>query len=71
MKNFTVIKGGLSNEEYAVRKLRKEDLKVWGSPDTWDEDMVFHMMSTDEYELERFIQYLEADTDEDYINSPI
>lgn len=56
-----VIKGGLSNEEYAARKQRKEDLSVWGTPDTWDEEIVWHIANTDDYELERFMKYLEED----------
>lgn len=62
---FRVINGGLSNEEYAARQLRKEDLEVWGTPDTWDEEIVWHMAYADEDELERFMEYLEEDDEEE------
>ena len=61
-----VINGGLSNEEYQARQLRKEDLAVWGTPDTWDEEIVWHILYyADEYEVERFLDYLEEDDEEE------
>lgn len=66
---FRVINGGLSNEEYAAREQRKIDLAVWGTPDTWDEEIVWHILYyADEYEIKRFLDYLEEDDDE--VNAP-
>ena len=63
---FRVINGGLSNEEYAARQLRKEDLAVWGTPDTWGDEIVWHILYyADEYEVERFLDYLEEDDEEE------
>ena len=62
---FRVIAGGLSNEEYAARQLRKEDLAVWGTPDTWDEEIVWHMAYADEDEFARFMEYLAEDDEEE------
>ena len=62
---FRVINGGLSNEEYAARQLRKEDLAVWGTPDTWDEEIVWHMAYADEDEFARFMEYLAEDDEEE------
>lgn len=68
---FRVINGGLSNEEYAARQLRKEDLAVWGTPDTWDDEIVWHILYyADEYEVERFLDYLEEDDDMSEANAP-
>lgn len=68
---FRVINGGLSNEEYAARQLRKEDLEIWGTPDTWDEEIVWHILYyADEYEVERFLDYLEEDDDMSEANAP-
>lgn len=60
-----VINGGISNEEYAAKKQRKQDMAVWGTPDTWDEEIVWHMAYADDYELERFMKYLEEDDEEE------
>lgn len=60
-----VINGGISNEEYAAKKQRKQDMAVWGTPDTWDEEIVWHMAYADDYELERFLDYLEEDDEEE------
>lgn len=62
---FRVINGGLSNEEYQARQLRKEDLAVWGTPDTWDEEIVWHMAYADEDEFARFMEYLAEDDEEE------
>lgn len=69
--NLRVINGGMSNEEYAARKQRKIDLAVWGTPDTWDEEIVWHILYyADEYEVERFLDYLEEDDDMSEVNAP-
>ena len=63
--NLRVINGGLSNEEYAARKQRKEDLAVWGDYREWDESIAEHILyDADEAEIERFLEYL-AEDDED------
>lgn len=68
-KGFRVINGGLSNEEYAARQLRKEDLEIWGDYREWDESIAEHILYyADEYEVERFLDYLEEDDDE--VNAP-
>lgn len=65
-KGFRVINGGLSNEEYQARQLRKEDLAVWGDYREWDESIAEHILYyADEYEVERFLDYLEEDDDEE------
>lgn len=68
--NLRVINGGMSNEEYAARVQRKIDLANWGTPDTWDEEIVWHMAYADDYELERFLDYLEEDDDMSEANAP-
>ena len=63
---FRVINGGLSNEEYAARQLRKEDLEVWGDYREWDESIAEHILYyADEYEVERFMEYLAEDDEEE------
>lgn len=70
-KGFRVINGGLSNEEYAARQLRKEDLKIWGDYHEWDESIAEHILYyADEYEVERFLDYLEEDDDMSEVNAP-
>ena len=65
-KGFKVINGGLSNEEYQARQLRKEDLAVWGDYREWDESIAEHILYyADEYEVERFLDYLEEDDEEE------
>lgn len=57
-----VVNGGLSNEEYQARQLRKEDLEIWGDYREWDESIVEHILYyADDYEVERFMEYLEED----------
>ena len=63
---FRVINGGLSNEEYAARQLRKEDLEVWGDYREWDESIAEHILYyADDYEIERFMEYLAEDDEEE------
>ena len=63
---FRVINGGLSNEEYTARQLRKEDLAVWGDYREWDESIAEHILYyADEYEVERFMEYLAEDDEEE------
>lgn len=70
-KGFRVINGGLSNEEYAARQLRKQDLAVWGNYHNWDESIAEHILYyADEYEVERFLDYLEEDDDMSEANAP-
>lgn len=65
-KGFRVINGGLSNEEYAAREQRKIDLEIWGDHREWDEEIVWHILYyADEYEVERFLDYLEEDDEEE------
>ena len=63
--NLRVINGGLSNEEYAARQLRKEDLEIWGDYREWDEEIVWHMAYADEDEFARFMEYLAEDDEEE------
>lgn len=63
---FRIINGGLSNEEYQARQLKKEDLEIWGDYREWDESIAEHILYyADDYEVERFMEYLEEDDEEE------